>query len=86
MPFTFAPTQRWPTSVWIEYAKSSGVEPAARFFTSPFGVKTKTSSSKRSTLSASRKAFGPWSRSFSISWRSQVIFSLLGSPEEVPSL
>ena len=39
-PFTLAPTVRWPTSVCTEYAKSIGVEPAGRLFTSPFGVKT----------------------------------------------
>ena len=37
MPLTLAPTQRWPTSVWISYAKSSGVAPAASDLTSPFG-------------------------------------------------
>ena len=47
-PFTFAPTVRWPTSVCTAYAKSIGVAPAGSVFTSPFGVKTYTSSSKRS--------------------------------------
>src|SRR6058998_2379078 len=47
-PFTFAPTVRWPTSVCTAYAKSIGVAPAGSVFTSPFGVKTNTSSSKRS--------------------------------------
>ena len=52
-PFTFAPMVRWPTSVWMRYAKSIGVAPAGSAFTSPFGVKTKTSSWKTSTLSDS---------------------------------
>ena len=39
-PFTFAPTVRWPTSVWTAYAKSIGVEPDGSVFTSPLGVKT----------------------------------------------
>ena len=47
-PLTFAPTVRWPTSVCTAYAKSIGVEPAGSVFTWPFGVKTCTSSSKRS--------------------------------------
>ena len=50
-PFTFAPTVRWPTSVCTAYAKSIGVAPAGSVFTAPFGVKTKTSSSKRSVRS-----------------------------------
>src|SRR6188474_1532208 len=47
-PFTFAPTVRWPTSVWTAYAKSIGVAPDGSTFTSPLGVKTYTSSAKRS--------------------------------------
>ncbi len=47
-PFTFAPTVRWPTSVCTAYAKSIGVAPCGSVFTWPFGVKTCTSSSKRS--------------------------------------
>ena len=39
-PLTRAPMQRWPTSVWIEYAKSTGVEPVGSAITSPRGVKT----------------------------------------------
>ena len=39
-PLTLAPTQRWPTSVCTEYAKSSGVAPAGSALSSPFGVKT----------------------------------------------
>ena len=47
-PLTLAPTVRCPTSVWTAYAKSIGVAPAGSVLTSPFGVKTNTSSSKRS--------------------------------------
>ncbi len=57
-PFTFAPTQRWPTSVCTAYAKSSGVAPEASAFSSPFGVKTYTSSSKRPVRSASMNTCG----------------------------
>ena len=38
-PFTRALTQRWPTSVWMAYAKSTGVAPRGSALTSPFGVK-----------------------------------------------
>ena len=39
-PFTRAPAQRLPTSVWTAYAKSIGVEPSGSALTSPFGVNT----------------------------------------------
>ena len=39
-PLTLAPMHLWPTSVWIEYAKSTGVALAARAMTLPLGVKT----------------------------------------------
>ena len=39
LPFTRAPTHWCPTSVWMEYAKSTGVAPRGSAFTSPFGVK-----------------------------------------------
>ena len=39
LPFTRAPTHWWPTSVWMEYAKSTGVASRGSAFTSPFGVK-----------------------------------------------
>ncbi len=65
-PFTFAPTVRWPTSVCTAYAKSIGVAPAGSVFTSPFGVKTNTSSSKRSV----RKLFTNSRASASSAWMS----------------
>ena len=48
LPLTRAPTQRWPTSVWTAYAKSTGVEPPGSATTSPLGVKTNTSVEPRS--------------------------------------
>ena len=85
-PFTFAPTQRWPTSVWTRYAKSTGVEPAGRLYTSPLGENTKTSSWKMSTFTASTKdSASMTSFCHSISSRSQLSLpSNLGSPP--PSL
>ena len=73
-PFTFAPAQRRPTSVWTEKAKSTGVEPPGSATTEPFGVKTKTSGLPRSKRSASKNSEGS-SVSFchSCSWRSQSI-------------
>ncbi len=70
-PFTFAPTVCSPICEWMVYAKSTGVAPRGRLFTAPFGVKTKTSSEKRSTLTVSRNSRGS-SSSFwnSTSWRS----------------
>ena len=38
-PFTFAPTQRLPTSEWIAYAKSMGVASRGSTITLPRGVK-----------------------------------------------
>ena len=46
-------SQWWPMSVWTLKAKSTGVAPAGSDFTSPLGVKTNTSSSKRSILRVS---------------------------------
>ena len=37
-PLTRAPMVRLPTSVWIAYAKSTGVEPCGSEITSPLGV------------------------------------------------
>ena len=37
-PLMRAPMQVWPTSVWMEYAKSTGVAPRGSAFTSPRGV------------------------------------------------
>ncbi len=39
-PLTLAPIVRWPISVCTAYAKSTGVAPAGRPITRPFGVKT----------------------------------------------
>ena len=55
-PFTLAPMHRLPTSVCTAYAKSTGVEPAGRAITLPFGVKIKTSGVRRSKRSASRNS------------------------------
>ena len=38
-PFTRAPMVALPTSVWMAYAKSTGVEPCGREMMSPRGVK-----------------------------------------------
>ena len=38
-PFTFAPMQVWPTSVWMEYAKSRGLASLGSTTTLPLGVK-----------------------------------------------
>jgi hypothetical protein len=57
-PFTRAPAQWLPTSVCTAYAKSIGVEPSGRAFTSPLGVKTYTSSGNRSSRTVSRNSFG----------------------------
>ena len=43
----------WPRSVWMRYAKSSGVLPAGMSLISPFGVKTNTWSWKMSVFTAS---------------------------------
>ncbi|MNW61860.1 hypothetical protein D3C74_399480 [compost metagenome] len=48
-----APIVRFPTSVWMRYAKSSGTEPAGNSMTSPDGVNTKTRSEKKSIFSDS---------------------------------
>ncbi len=45
-------------SVWIAYAKSTGVAPAARVMTLPLGVKTNTSSYSRSIFSDSMNSPG----------------------------
>ncbi len=58
LPLTRAPTQRWPTSVWTAYAKSTGVDPSGRAWMSPRGVKTKTSLLVRSNVSVSRNSRG----------------------------
>jgi hypothetical protein len=69
LPFTFAPIARCPTSVWIEYAKSTGVAPCGRFITSPFGVKTKTRPPDRSIRRPSMNSRGSaMSFSQSIIW------------------
>ena len=73
-----APIVRWPMSVWIRYAKSSGVAPAGRSFTSPRGVNTKTWSWKMSSLMPSTNSVASdslTSRCHSISWRSQASFA-----------
>ena len=44
LPFTLAPAQCTPTSVWTAKAKSIGVAPLGSWMTSPVGVKTKISS------------------------------------------
>ena len=49
-PLAFAPTIFSPIAECIEYAKSIAFEPSGNFFTSPFGVKTRTSSPSKSFL------------------------------------
>ena len=48
LPFTRAPTILFPTALCTLYAKSIGVEPFGRVFTSPCGVKQYTLSANRS--------------------------------------
>ena len=57
-PLTFAPTVDWPTAECTAKAKSRAVALAGNWITSPLGVNTNISSSKRSTLTASRNSSG----------------------------
>ena len=57
--FTLAPIQWFPTSECILYARSTAVEPTGRSYTSPFGVKTKTSSSNTFIFTASINSSAP---------------------------
>src|SRR6476469_3344600 len=84
-PFTLAPTVRWPTSVCTAYAKSIGVAPAGSVFTSPFGVKTNTSSSKRSVRKLFTNSRASSSSSLmSISWRTHSFHSSSACLERRP--
>ena len=84
---TFAPIVRWPTSVWIRYAKSSGVAPAGRSLMSPFGVNTKTWSWKMSSLTPSTNSVASLtSRCQSMSWRSQASLASYSRSAFEPSL
>ena len=77
-PFTLAPTILFPTALWIAYAKSIGVEPFGRFFTSPEGVKQYTLSANKSK-SLFNRLKNSWlsdiSRCHSKIWRNQDSFS-----------
>ncbi len=81
-PFTRAPMQRCPTSVWIAYAKSTGDEPIGSAITSPFGVNTYTSDWLISNRSESRNSDGSdVSRCQSTSCRTHgMSFGLADSP------
>ncbi len=85
--FTLAPIVRCPTSVWMRYAKSSGVASRGRSFTSPLGVKTKTWSWNRSSLTPSMNSVASeTSRCQSMSCRTQASFSSYRRSPRLPSL
>ena len=57
-PLTLAPVQRKPTSEWMRKAKSRALAPAGSWNTSPPGLKTKTSSRRKSLISVSMYSRG----------------------------
>jgi len=86
-PSTFAPRARSPTSVWMANAKSRAVAPSRSSCTSPRGVKTKISSSKRSTFRNSRNSSGSFVPCcHSRTRRNQVSFSSTSLAPPRPSL
>ena len=85
LPFTLAPTILFPTALCTLYAKSMGVEPLGRVFTSPCGVKQYTLSANRSRSFFRRlmnSLLSDMSLCHSRIWRSQFSFSSSRLPEE----
>ena len=80
-PFTLLPMQRWPTSVWTAYAKSTGVDPTGSVITRPLGVNTKTSSCSRSVFRFSMNCAGSLTSACQSMMRlSQSMSDVLPSP------